>query len=172
MKAVLDPDSEREEAIERMVRTWQAPLLRLCCVQLRDRSLAEDAVQETFVKAYRNWAQFRGESSEKNWLCRIAVNTCRDMRRSGWFRHNDRRITLDMLPEPIAPPQEEHVDMVTAVMELPQKYREVLMLYYYQDMTLREIAETLGIAESNVSGRLKKARALMRKVLEGRDSDA
>ena len=81
MKAALDPGSERDETIERLMRTWQTPLLRLCYVQLKDRALAEDAVQETFVKAYRNWEQFRGESSEKNWLCKIAVNVCRDMQR-------------------------------------------------------------------------------------------
>lgn len=171
MKAALDPGSERDEAIERLMRTWQTPLLRLCYVQLRDRTLAEDAVQETFVKAYRNWEQFRGESSEKNWLCKIAVNVCRDMQRGGWFRHTDRTVTPDMLPPPIAPAREDRVDLTLAVMDLPVRYREAIMLYYYQDMNLAEIAKVLGVAPSNVSMRLKKGRELLRRALEGRNPD-
>ena len=75
--------------------------LRCCAVAISyfgDRGLAEDAVQETYLKAYQHWADFRAESSEKTWLFRIAINTCRDIRRSAWFRHRDRRLTPDMLP--------------------------------------------------------------------------
>ena len=68
MEAVKDPDSGRREFIERAAAEHQAVLLRLCFIQLRDRSLAEDAVQETFLKAYRAYDQSRGDCSEKTWL--------------------------------------------------------------------------------------------------------
>lgn len=168
MEAVKDPDSGRNEAIERMVEEWQLPLLRLCYIQLHDQTLAEDAVQETFVKAFRGWAQFRGQSGEKTWLTRIAVNTCKDMQRGAWFRHTDRRVTPEMLPEAIAQPKETNLDLTLAVMNLPKKYREAIMLYYYQDMDVREIGTVLGIAQSSVSNRLKKGREMLRKALEGR----
>ena len=66
MTAVKDPDSVRDQAVERLIGEYQIPLLRLCYMQLHDRALAEDAVQETFLKAYRAYGQFRGQSSEKN----------------------------------------------------------------------------------------------------------
>ena len=172
MVAVKDPGSGRNEAIERMVKEWQLPLLRLCYIQLHDKALAEDAVQETFVKAFRGWYQFRGQSSEKTWLTKIAVNTCADMQRGAWFRHTDRRVTPEMLPEAVIQPTETNLDLTLAVMNLPKKYREAIMLYYYQDMDVREIGTVLGIAQSSVSSRLKKGREMLRKALEGRDRHA
>lgn len=169
MQAVKDPGCRREEAIERMVTEWQLPLLRLCYIQLKDKAMAEDAVQETFLKAYRGFESFRKESSEKTWLTRIAINTCRDMQRGGWFKHTDRRVTPDMLPETVTQPDEDQIDLTLAVMELPKKYREVVMLYYYQDTDTQEIGKILGISQSSVSNRLKKGRDLLKKTLEGRD---
>ena len=165
MEAVKDPGCGANEAIEKLVKEWQ------CYIQLQDQSLAEDAVQETFLKAYRNWASFRGECSEKTWLTRIAINTCRDMQRGGWFRHTARKITPEMLPLAAAPVAEDRLDLTMAVMNLPVKFRETIMLYYYQDMDTKEIGEALGIAQSSVSNRLRKGRELLRKVLEGRDQN-
>ena len=172
MEAVQDPDSRRDETIERLILQYQTPLLRLCYVQLQDQALAEDAVQETFLKAYKGFDSFRGDSSEKTWLTRIAVNTCRDFQRGGWFKHTDRRVTPDMLPVGTVQPDTEDLDLSLAVMKLPRKMREAILLYYYQDMSTEEIAETLGIAQSSVSNRLRRGREKLRKLLEGRDQDA
>ena len=173
MEAVKDPDSRRDQTIEKLILQYQTPLLRLCYIQLRDKTLAEDAVQETFLKAYRGFTQFRGESSEKTWLTKIAVNTCRDMQRSAWFRHTDRSVTPEMLPVAAdTQPDAEDYDLSMAVMQLPRKLKEVILLYYYHDMGTEEIAETLGIAQSSVSNRLRRSREKLRKLLEGRDQDA
>ena len=172
MEAVKDPDSQRDQTIERLIQEFQTPLLRLCFIQLRDRALAEDAVQETFLKAYKNYSLFRGDCSEKTWLTRIAINTCRDFQRGAWFKHTDRRITPEMLPIGTAQPDLEDYDLTLAVMELPRKFREVIILYYYQDMSMEEIAETVSIAQSTVSNRLKKGREKLRRLLEGGDHDA
>ncbi|MBR6860204.1 MAG: sigma-70 family RNA polymerase sigma factor [Acidaminococcaceae bacterium] len=172
MEAVKDPDSRRDQTIERLITQHQTSLLRLCYVQLQDQALAEDAVQETFLKAYKGFDSFRGDSSEKTWLTRIAVNTCRDFQRGGWFKHTDRRVTPDMLPVGTVQPDTEDLDLSLAVMKLPRKMREAILLYYYQDMSTEEIAETLGIAQSSVSNRLRRGREKLRKLLEGRDQDA
>ena len=172
MEAVRDPDSRRRDFIERAVNEHQTALLRLCYIQLQDRALAEDAVQETFLKAYRAYDQYRGDCSEKTWLYRIAVNACRDMRRGAWFRHVDRRISLESLSEPVEQPTDDGIDLVLALMRLPRKFRETLMLYYYQDMSTVEIAETLGIAQSSVSNRLRRGRDQLREALERRDRHA
>ena len=89
---VMEAQQDREQRLIEMVGTYQRPLLRMCYLMLKDEELARDAVQETFLKAYRALERFRGESSEQTWLTRIAMNTCRDMRRSFWFKHVDRRI--------------------------------------------------------------------------------
>ena len=173
MGVVQGPDSNQDqnERFERLVNQFQASLLRTCYMYLRDREQAEDAVQETFFKAYRNFGAFRGESAEKTWLMKIAINTCRDMRRTGWFLHMDRRMTPEMLPEASVPFEEIEEGLIVEVMNLPLRLREVILLYYYQNMDTNEIAQTLGIARSSVSGRLQRARKKLREILEGTDSD-
>ena len=164
------PDNFKEK-LERMVILYQLPLLRLCYAYLHDEELAKDAVQETFLKAYRSMKTFRECASEKTWLTRIAINTCKDMRRSGWFRHVDRRITLDKLPEPAAPVQEGEKHLTVEIMKLPVKYREVALLCWYQGMTCAEAAQTLQITHQAVSSRLNRARRKLRDALEGSDEE-
>lgn len=171
MSRIKSPDRAQDpnHELERLVLQDQQPLLRTCFLYLRDRTLAEDAVQETFLKAYRSLASFRGECSEKTWLMKIAMNTCCDLRRAHRLRSIDPRRIPELLPqaaEPFAPAEEE---LVTQVIQLPRKLREVVLLYYYQDMTVTEIAVSLGISQSSVSGRLKRARGKLRTLLEGRD---
>ena len=124
METVKGPDSP-ERMLEHMVDLYQLPLLRLCYAYLHDEELAKDSVQEIFIKAYRNLNRFDRRSSEKTWLNRIAINTCKDMCKSGWFRHVDRRITPDMLPETETRPEEKDESLTVAIMELPVKLREV-----------------------------------------------
>jgi RNA polymerase sigma-70 factor (ECF subfamily) len=173
MGVVQGPDSDQDqnEHFERLVNQYQPSLLRTCYMYLRDQEQAKDAVQETFFKAYRNLGAFRGESAEKTWLMKIAVNTCHDMRKTAWSLHMDRRVTPEMLPEASVPFEEFEEGLIVEVMNLPLKLREVVLLYYYQNMDTNEIAETLGIARSSVSGRLQRARKKLRDVLEGTDSD-
>lgn len=171
MSRIKGPDRAQDpnHELERLVLQYQQSLLRTCFLYLRDRTLAEDAVQETFLKAYRSLASFRGECSEKTWLMKIAMNTCCDLRRAHRLRSIDPRRIPELLPqaaEPFAPAEEE---LVTQVIQLPRKLREVILLYYYQDMTVTEIAVSLGISQSSVSGRLKRAREKLRALLEGRD---
>lgn len=102
METVAGADS-REEQIGHMVALYQLPLLRLCMMYLHDEEQAKDAVQETFIKAYRHLDGFRADASEKTWLTRIAVNTCKNVLRTGWFRHVDRSVTPEMIAGPAAP---------------------------------------------------------------------
>lgn len=169
MSVVKGPDSERDAITRRMIDEHQIPLLRMCYMHLHDVQLAEDAVQETFIKAVRMLDSFRGEASMKTWLTRIAIRTCCDMRRGSWFRRMDRCVTPEMLPDQVQAREEEDQSLTLAVMNLPQKMREVIILYYYQDMTVNEIADALGVTQSTVSYRLKRARERLRTELEGRD---
>lgn len=156
---------DKEQALVCMMERHEKELLRLCCVYLRDVNMAEDAVQETFLKAYKGVDAFRKESSEKTWLIRIAVNVCRDMRRNAWFRFVDRRVDLEKLQI-----SQNHA-LLLSVMELPRKQMEVILLYYYERMTQKEIAEMLGVSDVSVSKRLQKARQRLREEWEGGRTD-
>jgi RNA polymerase sigma-70 factor (ECF subfamily) len=163
----MGPDSVREEQLMRLMDQYEVALKRMCCVYLRDASLAEDAVQETFVKAYKCLESFRGESDEKTWLMRIAINTCKDMRRAAWFRYVDRHLSLESIPAPSSDRTFEQAELVMDIMRLPRKYLEVVLLHYYQGLTTREIAQVLKIPYQTVSSRLKRAREKLRAALEG-----
>ena len=166
METVKGPDS-KETRIERMVTLYQLPLLRLCIMYLHDEEQAKDAVQETFIKAYRNLDSFRNDASEKTWLTRIAINTCKNMYRSGWFRHMDRSVTLDMIAERPAPADEYDDELTTAIMNLPVKLREAALICWLQGMTYDEAADMLGISRQAVGSRLNRARRKLRFAMEG-----
>lgn len=154
-----------EAEITRLVEEHQLALLRLCFAYLHDEKLAEDAVQETFLKAYRKLGQFEGRANIKTWLSAIAINCCRDMSRSGWFRHVDRAISMDRLPERTETPNPDFDNLSIAVMRLPIRLREAVLLYYFEDMNTQEISKTLHITQQAVSKRLIRARALLREMI-------
>lgn len=168
LEVVKDPGNDQDRFFVGLVNEHQGMLLRMCYVYLRDRELAKDAVQETFLKAYRSLGAFRGESNAKTWLIRIAINTCKSMQRSAWLRHHDRRITPEDIPQTTVMPLAEDVDVMCHIMQLPPKLKEVIMLYYWQNMNVSEIAQALGIAQSTVSRRLQHAREKLHNVLDGR----
>ena len=171
MNVVKSSDNEKEDRLRGMMATYKQDLLHMAYVYLRDAALAEDAVQETFIKAYRAMDSFRGESGEKTWLTRIAINTCKDMRRAAWFRYVDRSVTLDDIPD--APLDERDSALMNEIIRLPRKQMEVVLLYYYQEIGEGEIAQMLGIAVSTVSTRLKRARESLRRALErGRQNES
>lgn len=172
MDAGKGPDSFREERLRRLMSLYKNDLMRICCVYLRDAALAEDAVQETFIKAYRALDRFRGESREASWLTRIAINTCKDMKRNSWFRLFDRRVPLERVPEQVYRSlSEEDSGLMEDILNLPEREKDVVLMYYYQGMSMHEIADALNLTASAVSKRLDKARQRLRGILEGGDTD-
>ena len=164
---------DRDQRFVSLVEQYQEPLLRMCCYTLCDRSMAEDAVQETFLKVYRTMDSFRGECSGKTWVMKIAMHVCADIRRTGWFRFVNRHVTPDMFTDRTAAvlPDERDEELSAAVMKLPHKLREVILLYYYQGMKVNEIADALNISHSAVSARLIRGRERLKNQLEGRELD-
>lgn len=157
---------DRDRWLEQAMEQWEVPLLRTCYLLVKDVALAEDAVQDTFVKAWQAHDHFRGEASEKSWLMRIAVNTCRDLRRGKWFRHVDRQVRMEDLPEPAEPFQWEDDTVTRAILALPNGLRQVVTLRYYQGFTAQEVAEILKLSRRTVHYRLEKAERLLKESLE------
>ena len=131
---------------------------------MKDVHLAQDAVQDTWFKVYRNYDKFDANSSEKTWIMRIAINVCKDYLRSAWHRKVN---VQDVLAEiPVDGETHEDDTLLIEIMRLKPHYREVILLFYYQDMKISDIAKVIGAPESTVSVRLKRAREQLRKRLE------
>ena len=165
--AEIERAQNRDETLRRLMTEYEIPIRRMCCVYLRDEQLAADAVQETFLRAYLALDGFRGEASEKTWLMRIAVNVCHSMRRTGWMRFIDRRVTLDKLPEPVLNADYGLTELTIDVMRLPRKLIDVVLLHDYQGFTTREVGQMLGIPYQTVISRLKKAHTILQLELRG-----
>ena len=162
----MDRRTERDSWLEQAMAQWEVPLLRTCYLLLRDTALAEDAVQETFVKAWRFYDGYRKEASEKTWLMRIAVNTCRDLQRTKWFIHIDRRVNMDDLPESAVPFELPDDTVTNAILSLPTALRQVITLRYFQSLTVQEVAEVLHVSRRTVHYRLDEAERYLKSSLE------
>lgn len=141
-------------------------LTRLCLMYLRDVHLAEDAVQDTFLKAARNMKRFRGDASPLTWLSRIAINTCKDRLRSPWRRVvMDEKLLLNLPAQEGGLPGDDAV--IQAVYSLPPIYKDVILLQYYQGLSLKQMSKALGVPVFTLSSRLRRARELLKTKLKG-----
>lgn len=162
--------ADRNARLTAWVKNWGTQLLRTCTLLLGDRALAEDAVQETFLKAWQSMDSFEGRNgcSEKTWLTHIAVNTCRSLRRTAWMRRHDRRVSAEDL---ILPAASEDRSLLLEVQCLPDKLRQLVVLRYFSGCTLDEIARITGLKRATVYSRLQKALKMLRiEETEGGDS--
>ena len=169
MEQAAVPSAVREQRLEQWIQAYSDDVLRTCFLYLTDRQLAQDALQDTFLKAWRAMAQFeRGQiSSEKAWLLRIAINVSKDYRRGKWFRHVDLSHELDALPPRLVSVEMEDRALTMDVCNLPDRLKQVILLYYYQNLTLQETADALGIPKGTAYKRLKKAEETLRLGLIG-----
>mgnify|MGYP004516095357 FL=1 len=159
--------SERDSRseLERLMEQYGSGLLRMCALYLKDTELAKDAVQDAFLKAYRHLGDYRGEGSEKAWLTSICINVCRDMLRTAWFRHQT-GMDIHTLPETAVEFSFPDDTVLAEVLRLPQKYREVVLIRYYEQLKLNEIATVLGLSLGKVRSRLNRANEILRSRLK------
>jgi len=160
-------DAQREQELISLMARHKTQLMRMAYLYLGDLSLAEEAVQDTFMKAYVHLDRFRGESSAETWLTRIAINTCKDMRRTSWFRHREKAAPLEALPERGEEDVYSDDTVLKAVMALSDKDKQVILLRYYQEMTVPEAARVLSISVASATSRLNRAKAHLRAALKG-----
>lgn len=161
-------EDDRRQALAMLMQTYGDSVKRICCMYLRELGAAEDAAQDTFIKAYAHIEQLlSGEiKNEKAWIMRIAINTCKDMLRSSWMRRFDRRRTIEELPLSMTPNHEEHLALMQAIASLPPKLKEIVLLHYYQDLSLRTCAQILDISSATATRRLQQAQAKLKYELE------
>ena len=139
---------------------------RVCYAYMKNRMDTEDVVQETFFRLIRNNPVLKSAEHEKAWLIRTASNVCKDELK----RRRRTEESLDDHPELQMPDMQPHADVLRAVTELPDKYKTVIYLYYYEGYDSAEIAAMLRLPKSTVRNRLHDARKLLKERL-GADFD-
>jgi RNA polymerase sigma-70 factor (ECF subfamily) len=162
-------------AFEGIVTRWQSRLINLAWRFCHDRTEAEDMAQDAFVKAFRALRTFRGESAFSTWLTAIAINSYRTALRdrepaavSLDFSHSTRSTRSGQAADDtLAGLQERERDSAVrqAVLRLPPRYRDALVLYYFEEMNLTETARVLGIPEGTLKAQLHRGRELLRRRL-------
>jgi RNA polymerase sigma-70 factor, ECF subfamily len=164
---VLGGDSA---AFAGIVSRWQGRLINLAWRFCHDRTMAEDMAQDAFVRAFRALHTFRGESAFSTWLTAIAINSYRTALRD----REPAAVSLDFVKAPSTEPdtlaglqeRERESAVRQSVMKLPPRYRDALVLYYFQEMNLTETARVLGIPEGTLKAQLHRGRELLRRRLE------
>jgi RNA polymerase sigma-70 factor (ECF subfamily) len=154
-------------AFEGIVERWQRRLVNLAWRFCRDRTAAEDMAQEVFVKIYRSLATFRGDSAFSTWATAIAVNTYRSRLRAEGLPllSLDPARTFAVEPGALRGIEErQRAEAVRrAVLTLPGRYREAIVLFYFEEKSLPDAARVLGVAEGTLKARLHRGRELLRR---------
>lgn len=168
------PAPKGEKEFHHFVREHQERVLRLAASFVRDAGDADDIAQEVFLKAYRSLERFRGQAKVSTWLYRITVNTCHDFLRKKKRLHSLAGAleaeASQATPKKNGVGEWEGRELGAAIQReidaLPFTYRSLLILKDLQELSYREIAESLGLRPGTVQTRILKARQILRRRLE------
>ncbi len=153
-----------EQEAERALSLYADTVRRLCMVYLKNYADTEDIFQTVFLKYLRAPTIFESEEHEKAWFIRVTINACKDHLKS-FFRRQT--VSLDaLLPSDEPAIEDEHKELLSIVLGLPEKYRDVIYLFYYEGYQATEIAQMLGKNVNTVYTLLGRARDLLKKELE------
>ena len=165
-------------AYEELVRRWSARVLAVCHARVRSCHTAEELAQESLLRGLRAIATLEDPAKFGPWLCGIASRVCLDWLKCG----QSRQVSLDAMsdgqadawvaqpgdtPAEAAAQADDERQLLAEVATLPESYREVIMMYYYDDVTYQDVAAALGVSAATVNARLTKARAMLRERLSG-----
>jgi RNA polymerase sigma-70 factor, ECF subfamily len=162
-------------SFDEMMEAYGESIKRLIYTYVNDWAVTEDLTQEVFLKVYLSVKHFEHRSSLKTWIYRIAINKCKDYMKSWHYK----RVKLFHLlpdsflidrsnnPESHVIQNDEEILTAKAVLALPVKYREIIVLFYYREMQIADIKNILGLKESTIKTRLQRGREKLKVLLGG-----
>jgi len=162
----------KESLLESLIEDYGTELKRVAFLYVKDQALAEDIIQEVFISCYHHLDSFRQESSYKTWLMRITINKSKDALKRWSFRNfiSKAEIEPEVLeqntPESATVTGMEKKELIQEVLKLPIKLREVIILFYYKDLSVEEISAILQLNENTIKTRLFRAREKLKLKLE------
>jgi RNA polymerase sigma-70 factor (ECF subfamily) len=164
----LDECIDNEIYLKKLMDIYGTQLKRYAYIMLKDEYLAEDAVQKTFINFYYKLDLYRNESSEKNYLYTILVNECKQIKRKNWFKkeRSDNVKQFELFCDSEEVRSDNKIVVNECLLKIKPKYREIILLYYYQSFSVNEICEILNLSSSAVKSRLRYARQQLKRYLQ------
>ncbi|MFI3260338.1 MAG: sigma-70 family RNA polymerase sigma factor [bacterium] len=148
--------SSRETKFEDVYERNASTVYRVCFMYVKNKHDAEDLTQNTFIKYMKYDPSFESLSHEKSWFIVVASNTCKNHFKAWWNKN-----TMSLAEEYIGS-SEDNNDILEIVLKLPNRYKKIVYLFYYEGYTTKEISTILGINESTIRTQLSKARSLLK----------
>lgn len=173
---------ENRNELQTIIDCYSDMLFKIAFLRLGNMEDAEDVVQEVFYQYWKNAEGFESADHRKAWLIKVTLNACRKVWRNAWNRHRGdvgdlelERISEEALmkgrdvegPEEALLAADDSRILLEAVMTLPAKYGDVIHLFYYEEMSVKEIADITGRKESTITSQLTRGREMLRKRLKG-----
>lgn len=156
-----DVSIDINDNIDEVMTLYSNTVYRLALVQTKNKVDAEDVFQEVFLRYVRSKTHFQSEEHRKAWFIKVTMNCSRKLLYSAWFRHT---IPLN---EDLKFETKEESDVLHAVLDLPLKYRNVIYLFYYSDLPLKQIGEILSLNTATVKTQLFRAKQILKEKLKG-----
>ena len=170
-------DITRSEWFTHLMNTYGDRLTKLAYTYVKDVGKAQEIVQDVFVTCYEQYEKVRQIEKIKPWLYRVTINRAKDVLRSSWVKrvllHNaltHAQITSNLTEEEILQ-NDEQTTLFQMILALPVKYREVILLFYYEDCSIDDIANTLKVNSNTIKSHLKRGRSLLEKRWKELDED-
>lgn len=156
---------EDENYINYIYDTYSNTILKIGYTYLKSTHLAEDILQEVLLKIIKKKIKIGDKTKEKYWIIRVTINMCKDYLKSSWYRKNvELDDNLSYLPK-------EQNELLTEVLKLPEKYKTVIYLYYYEEYSIKEISKILKVNESTIGTRLSRGKTILENKLKGEWND-
>lgn len=167
----LNEEFKQELSEKELVDRYSAMIYRLAYVRLQNVHDAEDITQEVLIKYIRRGKIFSDEEHRKAWLLKVAINTIKSFATSAWKRKTVPLEEAAQAEYDFNSENEQSSDIAEAVSTLPDTYRIVIHLFYYENMSVKNIASITNSAEGTVKSRLSRARVMLKEMLEEEYSD-
>lgn len=153
-----------EQEVRSAIENHSDTVRRICFVYLKNHHDVDDVFQEVFLKYLTHDQIFEDQNHEKAWFIRVAINTCKDTLKNFFRRKVGSLDELLIEPSSLDP---EHLEVLEAILKLPEKYRIVVYLFYYEGYSAIEIAQLLKKKENTIYTWLSRAKAQLKELLGG-----